>query len=181
MLKPRWIFYFTNQDESCPEGSQSISLNGAGCENKSRRRLYCHRSLGIKSKLLFSHSLGNRTRGRRLSRHLKWRFVSGFSVRVGRIELPPDAWEASILPLNYTRICTTPFSSVGLGKHMFCPKSRRFGRDPDRFARRGYSRSYVNSERENSTTGRGFSAYFVSGSRFWRRRVPASTGFQPPV
>ena len=24
-------------------------------------------------------------------------------VRVGRIELPPDAWEAPVLPLNYTR------------------------------------------------------------------------------
>lgn len=25
-------------------------------------------------------------------------------VRVGRIELPPDAWEAPVLPLNYTRL-----------------------------------------------------------------------------
>ena len=24
-------------------------------------------------------------------------------VRVGRIELPPTAWEAAVLPLNYTR------------------------------------------------------------------------------
>ena len=24
-------------------------------------------------------------------------------MRIGRIELPPDAWEASVLPLNYIR------------------------------------------------------------------------------
>ena len=28
-------------------------------------------------------------------------------VRVGRIELPPTAWEAAVLPLNYTRILHT--------------------------------------------------------------------------
>ncbi len=32
-------------------------------------------------------------------------YFGGKSVRVGRIELPPDAWEAPVLPLNYTRYC----------------------------------------------------------------------------
>jgi hypothetical protein len=30
-------------------------------------------------------------------------FIWGYQLRVTRIELAPQAWEAGILPLNYTR------------------------------------------------------------------------------
>lgn len=46
----------------------------------------------------------------------RWIAVSCL-VRVPGIEPGSTAWEAVILPLNYTRICTMPKLVFGLGKH----------------------------------------------------------------
>ena len=65
------------------------------CQTRSRPRLIVPRRLGTYSGLRFSTQTKQFVR----STHPIRRLI----VRVGRIELPSVAWEATILPLNHTR------------------------------------------------------------------------------